>query len=313
MTTGVRFRILPGSFRDHRMFRNLRCYRIDGSWPDPEDAVSARLGEAVFAPCGPLTERSSGFEPVRPDVSDSLVRRLAGADLLKLRSQSRILPAAAVSEALEARLDDDRRRMGEEPGAREKRRLKAETRDELMTRALLKSDHIGGYFDMKEQVLAIDSAGEPNADRFLRRLKAAFGDVKAQPLGFQQPVEMLLRRIFLGDAPGQFALGRECRMQDAAEPRSRVRWTDFDLEMTSIRNHVAEGMRLSHVALIYDNLLSCVMDEEGVITKIKFVGADDDADEDHDPLARFDAGFALASGTVRNLLGDLKTLLGGYA
>jgi len=295
------------------MFRNLRFYRLDSPWPASEEELSEELSTAGFEPCGPLTERSSGFVPVYPDAGDSYARRLNGADLMRLRSQSRVLPAAAIAEELAQRIEEYRQRMGEEPNAREKRRLKAETRDELMTRALLKSDHIGGYFDMKEQVLAIDSAGEPNADRFLRRLKAAFGDVKAQPLGFQQPVEMLLRRIFLGDAPGQFALGRECRMQDAAEPRSRVRWTDFDLEMTSIRNHVAEGMRLSHVALIYDNLLSCVMDEEGVITKIKFVGADDDADEDHDPLARFDAGFALASGTVRNLLGDLKTLLGGYA
>ena len=294
------------------MFRNLRFYRLDSPWPDSEEALSDNLASAGFEPCGPLTERSSGFVPVYPNAGDSFARRLNGADLMRLRSQSRVLPAAAINEELAQRIDDYRRRMGEEPNAREKRRLKAETRDELMTRALLKSDHIGGYFDGKEKILAIDSAAEPNADRFLRRLKAAFGDIKAQPLGFQQPVEMLLRKIFLGDAPGQFALGRECRMQDAAEPRSRVRWTDFDLEMNSIRNHVAQGMRLTHVAFVYDNLLSCVMDEEGVITKLKFVG-EDDPDEDNDPLARFDAGFVLASGTIRNLLGDLKNLLGGYA
>jgi recombination associated protein RdgC len=294
------------------MFRNLRFYRLDSPWPDSEEALSDKLSTAGFEPCGPLTERSSGFVPVYPSAGDSFARRLNGADLMRLRSQSRVLPAAAINEELAQRIDDYRRRMGEEPNAREKRRLKAETRDELMTRALLKSDHIGGYFDGKEKILAIDSAAEPNADRFLRRLKAAFGDIKAQPLGFQQPVEMLLRKIFLGDAPGQFALGRECRMQDAAEPRSRVRWTDFDLEMNSIRNHVAQGMRLTHVAFVYDNLLSCVMDEEGVITKLRFVG-EDDPDEDNDPLARFDAGFVLASGTIRNLLGDLKNLLGGYA
>ena len=295
------------------MFRNLRFYRLESPWPATEEELSANLSTAGFEPCGPLTERSSGFVPVYPDAGDSYSRRLNGADLMRLRSQSRVLPAAAIAEELALRIDDYRQRMGEEPNAREKRRSKAETRDELMTRALLKSDHIGGYVDIKEKILVIDSAGEPNADRFLRRLKAAFGDIKVHPLGFQQPVETLLRRIFLGDAPGQFMLGRECRMQDAAEPRSRVRWTDFDLETTSIRNHVAQGMRLTHVALVYDNILSCVLDEEGVVTKLKFVGADDDTDDEHDPIARFDAGFALASGTIRNLLGDLKNLLGGYA
>lgn len=295
------------------MFRNLRFYRLDSPWPASEEELSGKLASAGFEPCGPLTERSSGFVPVSPDAGESYARRLNAADLMRLRSQSRVLPAAAIAEELAQRIDDYRQRMGEEPNAREKRRLKAETRDELMTRALLKSEHINGYYDSKEKVLVIDSAGEPNADRFLRRLKAAFGDLTIRPLGFQQPAEMLLRRIFLGDAPGQFALGRECRMQDAAEPRSRVRWMDFDLEMNAIRNHVAQGMRLTHVALVYDGLLGCVLDEEAVVTKLKLVGADDDADDGNDALARVDAEFALASGTIRNLLGDLKNLLGGYA
>ena len=295
------------------MFRNVRFYRLDNPWADSEEALSKKLEGAGFEPCGPLTERSSGFVPVYADASDSFARRLAGADLMKLRSQSRVLPAAAVSEELEARIDDYRQRTGEEPTAREKRRLKAETRDELLTRAMLKSDRIWGFVDLKQQILGIDSAGEPNAERFIRRLKAAFGDLTVRPLAFQKPVGELLRKIFLGGAPTQFDLGRECRMQDAAEPRSKVRWTDFDLHDKSIRDHVAHGMHLTHLAVVYDNILGCVIDEDGVMTKLKLLGADDTGDEDNDAVARFDAEFALMSGTLRNLLGDLKQLLGGYA
>ena len=36
-------------------------------------------------------------------------------------------------------------------------------------------------------------------------------------------------------------------------------------------------------------------------------------DDEQDPLARFDAGFVLLSGTLRALLRDLQRLLGGYA
>lgn len=295
------------------MFRNLRLYRLDSAWPDAEESLSEKLAAAGFEPCGPLTEKSSGFVEVYADAGDSLARRLNGADLMKLRIQSRVLPAAAVAEEFEVRLEEYRNRMGEEPSGREKRRIKAETRDELLTRAMLKSERIWGYVDLKEKVLAIESAGEPNAERFLRRLKAAFGDLAIRPLGFQEPLEGLMRKIFLGGAPGQFALGRECRMQDATEPKSKVRWTDFDLDDKSIRDHVAHGMLLTHVAVVYDNIMSFVIDEEAVLTKVKFLGVDDAADEESDPLTRFDAEFALASGTIRNLLGDLKSLLGGYA
>ena len=38
-------------------------------------------------------------------------------------------------------------------------------------------------------------------------------------------------------------------------------------------------MRLTHLGIVYDNVLSCVIDENAVVTKIKLIAADDDAAE----------------------------------
>ena len=295
------------------MFRNVRYFRLDNVWPDSEEALSEALENAGFEPCGPLTERSSGWVPVYPDAGESLARRLNGADLMKLRSQSRLLPPAVVNEELESRIEEFSKRMNEAPSPREKKRLKAEARDELMPKALLKSDKIWGFVDLKEKLIGIDAAQNAAAERFLRRLRAAFGDLNITPLGFKQPVAGLLTKIFLGDAPSQFSVGRECRMQDAGDPGSIVRWTQFDLTDKSIRDHVANGMHLTHLGIEYDNIMSCVLDENGVITKMRFIGMDDDTDDHNDPLARLDAEFVLVTGTLRMLIADLKKLLGGYA
>jgi recombination associated protein RdgC len=126
------------------MFRNIRFYRLESDWPDSEKALSKELEKAAFSPCGPLTERSSGWIPVDPETGNLLARRVNGADLLKLRSQSRVLPHAVINEELEARIEDFRNRMQEAPSPREKRRLKAETRDELLPKAMLKSDKVWG-------------------------------------------------------------------------------------------------------------------------------------------------------------------------
>jgi len=294
------------------MFRNVRYYRLDNPWPESEEAVSEALENAGFEPCGPLTERSSGWVPVYPDAGDLLARRLNGADLLKLRSQSRLLPPAVVNEELEARIEEFSKRMNEAPSARDKKRLKAETRDELMPKALLKSDKVWGFVDLKEKLIGIDTAQNAAAERFLRRLRAAFGDLNIKPLQFRQPVAELLTKIFLGDAPGQIVVGRECRMQDAQDPGSIVRWSDFDLSDKSIRDHVANGMHLTHLGIEYDNVMSCVLDENGVITKMRFIGMDDDSEDHTDPLARLDAEFVMVTGTLRLLVADLKKLLGGY-
>ena len=83
------------------MFRNVRLYSFTNPWPESEVDLSAALQKAAFKPCGPLTERSNGWEPPAAEAGDSLARRVNGADLIRLRSQSRVLPAAAVNEELE--------------------------------------------------------------------------------------------------------------------------------------------------------------------------------------------------------------------
>jgi recombination associated protein RdgC len=295
------------------MFRNVRYYRMDGSWPDGEKPVSKALEASGFKPCGPLTERSTGWVPVYPDAGNLLARRLNGADLLKLRSQSRVLPPSVINEELEARIEEYRNRMQEAPSASEKRRLKAEARDELLPKAMLKSDKILGFVDLKEKLVGIDAAQTSVAERFVRSMSAPFPELNLRPLQFQLPVNDLLTKIFLGDAPAQFAVGNECRMQDAADIASTVRWSNFDLSDQTIRNHVASGMRLTHLAIEYDNIMGCVIDENGVITKLRFLGMDDDGEDHNDPLARLDAEFVLITGTLRMLLADLKKLLGGFA
>jgi recombination associated protein RdgC len=106
------------------------------------------------------------------------------------------------------------------------------------------------------------------AERFLRRLQTATNAAAIKPLEFSKPVDELLSAIFFGGAPKQFAPGRECRMQDIGDKSSIVRWAGFDLSDASIRNHVANGMRLTHLAVEYDNIMSFVLNEDGVISKL---------------------------------------------
>ena len=114
----------------NRFFRNARLYRIFSQWPSSEEALSEVLENAAFKPCGAYTERSGGFEPPVNGAGDLLVRRVSGADLLQLRIQTRVLPPAAVQEALAVRIDAFKNRTQTEPNRSEKRDLKDEVYSE---------------------------------------------------------------------------------------------------------------------------------------------------------------------------------------
>ena len=299
------------------MFRSVRFYSVSSPWPESEQELSERLAAAIFKPCGSYTERSSGFEPPAGDASSSLARRVAGADLIRVRNQARVLPIAAVNEALEVRIAEYRERMQEEPGRRTKRKLKEQTRDELLPKALLKSDRITALFLLNERVLALGTASESRAERFLELLRAGLGKLDVEPLQFAHPIESVMGRVFAGDPPPKFALGRECRMRDRAEPKSSVRWSDVDLTHVNVRRCVKDGMELTHLAIHFDGALSAVLDSNGALGKLKLVGIDEAADEAaegadvvEDPLARLDAELALFGGTLRQLVVGLRHALG---
>jgi recombination associated protein RdgC len=296
------------------MFRNLRFYRITSPWPKSEEKLSGLLSENPFAPCGAFAERTAGWEPPAEFDGAPLCRRLHGADLLQLRTQSRVLPLAAIKEAMEEKVIEYRSRMAEDPPRSELRRLKEETREELLPRALLKSERSRACFIHAESLLAIDAATDARAEWFIDQLRTCFGQFNCVPLAFNKSPEELLKRIFLGENLPGFSLGRECRMQDLSDSRSIATWREFELTDPSIRRHISDGMKLTHLGVGFDEILSCVINQDGVISKLRLIEGDAvDTPDFEDPLARLDADFVLLTGTISRMLESLKKLLGGYA
>ena len=294
------------------MFKNVRFYRLTGTWPESEQELSEALSTASFKPCGPLTETISGWEAPGVDPTGPLCRRVDGADLLQLRTQNRLLPAAAINEALDERIEEFRDRMGHEPSRREKRHLKEQTRDSLLPKTLLRSERTKGCLFLSERILAIDASTPAKAERFLEHLRAPLGKIEATDLTFNGSLAALLTRIFFGDAPRGIHLGRECRMQDSAENRSRVHWVDMDLTDSSIRKHVRDGMKLTHLAIEAGSVMSCVIEENGALSKLRLIGMDaKEETEDENPQARLDAEFVLLTGSLRQLVDALARSLGG--
>jgi len=296
------------------MFRNLRFYRVTSPWPESEEALSDILSKNTFSPCGSFSERSAGWEAPGNRDDDPLCRRVNGADLMQLRTQSRLLPAAAIKEVLEERVVEFRARMEQEPSRAELRNLKEETRDKLLPKALVKSERTNACFIHSESLLVIDAGTVTKAEWLIDQLRACFDQFFCTPLAFNNAPGDLLTGIFMGDSPLGFSLGRECRMQDVMDSKSMVSWRDFELTDHTIRQHVVDGMRLTHLGVGFDEVMNCVISDEGIVSKVKFIeGEAVDNWGKEDPLAKLDADFVLLTAAVRRLIEDLKKLLGGFS
>lgn len=314
------------------LFSNIRFYQVHSPWPSAEETLHEALASQPFKPCGSLTERSSGWEPPGGEGQESLCRRVGGADLLRLRSQVRLLPPAAIKEALEERVQEFGSKMGRTPNRKEKRDLKDDLYHELLPQALVKSDRLLGFYLHNEAILAIDTASDKDAERFIDLLREAFGSLLVTPLGFNKPIGEFMTSAYLGASPTNFVIGREARMQDSGNARTSVQWTDFDIADDDVRKHIRTGLTLERLGLEFDGVLSCVVDRDGVFRKLKLLGIetlDEPLGEDiillnpgsepvddaavETALARLDAEFVLFSGILARMLQALKRLLEGYA
>ena len=293
------------------MFRNVCFLKVASAWPESEEALHAALSQHGFSPCSAVSERSTGWEPPADDAAQSLCRRVGDADLLQLRTQSRLLPAAAVQDALEVRLQEYRERTGDLPGRRERRRLKAQMRDQLLPRALLRSERTRGLYLRSAGVIAIDAGTSVKVERFLDCLRNSLGRLEVSELPFRRPFGDLLKQTFLGDPPAGIVPGNECRMQDAADSKATIRFTDMDLADPGIRRHVRDGLVLTHLGIEFDGLMSAVLDEKGRLGKLRLAGVEaEDTGADEEPLARLDAELVLLAATLSRFLDMLGKALG---
>jgi len=301
------------------MFRNLRFYRVHSAWPESESAVAARLQSREFKPCGPYSERSAGWERLH---DYGYCRRINGADFMQLRVQSRVLPAAALNEAVEARAAEYTARMQEPPSPRERRRLRAELRDELLPQALLKSERIGGCFLLAESTLGIDAGSDVKAERFLDQLRPCMPAFEFAPLAYNDPLGPLLNALLMGEVVPDLGLGRECRLQDPSDKQAVALWRNVDLQAADVHQQLQNGMQLTHLAVEFDALFSGVLATDGRLSKLRWAeSAIDDrpppasaaAPDPKDELAQADADAVLLSGAARQFLRTLERQLDGFA
>ena len=289
-------------------------YRLHSEWPDSESELSQALETEAFKPCSAFTEESYGFEPPVEAEDKSLARRLAGADLMQLRLQSKILPTAAVNEALVERVAEFSSRMLRDPSRKEKRDLKESVYGELLPQALLKSERIRGFYLPQEEVLAVCTSSEKTADMFIESLRDALGSLLVTPFACRKPGKQLLGSVFMGKSGSAFKIGAECRMKDPGDEKASVTWSEVNLEDASVRKHVADGFYVDKLGLIFGEVAALTLDEELIFRKFKVEGGDGAYDElpEEDPLARHDAEFVLESGIIGRVVAALKNELGGF-
>ena len=294
------------------MFKNVMVYRIGTSWSMSLEQLEAELQTTVFVECGLTQERAVGWVAPRGEVNGSLVESIGGQWLLKLMTESKVVPGSVIARKTKERAAEIERVTGRKPGKKEVKDLKDEARLTLLPMAFTKISSTTVWVDPEARLLMIDAASQGKADEVLTHLAKAMEGLAAMPIQTAvSPAAAMSDWLLTQEPPAGFSIDRECELKAPDESKAVVRYARHALDIDEVQQHISHGKLPTRLAMTWEGRVSFLLTETLQIKKVAFVDGvfqDDGASSKDD---RFDADAAIATGKIRQLIPDLIGALGG--
>lgn len=296
-------------------FKNARVYKVTEAVD--LDAIEEKLKEMVFTPCASLDREKYGFyPPLGKSFPDSLIHKTNEFVMVCSKHQEKIIPAAAVNEALQNKVDELSVAESRHVGRKERQTMKDEIIFSMLPTALKKSSYVYAYFDPKENLFIVDTPSARKAEDIISKIREALGSLKLIPLSAKNiPTQTMTHWIQNDVSPHQFELGDECELTETKDERT-IKCKRQDLSADEVKNHLTSGLFVSKIALTWKESIHFVVDSQLAVKKIKFDDLICDKANDRNPESKaeqFDADFSIMSGELRAMFQALIAAFGGQA
>ena len=304
------------------MFKSATFFRIASDFVlPPLEALEEALQTAQFMPCGATQPESIGWVPPRGNKSTVLVETVGSSVILRLCIERRPLPASAVKDEVEQRVEQYKQETGRERvSAKVKKEFKEEAVLKLLPRAFTKRSSTTLWIDAVNKFLVVDSGSLAGADKVVSNLIEAISEIPGSRPGIMaKPVQTTMAAgtamahwLSSREAPVSFTVDRDCELKMPDDQKSTVRYSRHTLEIDEVTQHIESGKVPTQLAMTWNERVSFVLSDAAQIRKIKLLdvvldgvqenGKDDDG---------FDADAAIVTGELSALIPDLLEALGG--
>jgi recombination associated protein RdgC len=293
-------------------FKNLVVYRLGAGWSRKAEDLAGRLSSQPLQKCGGFEMESCGWVPPRDE--GSYLYQQNRHWMLALGFEQKLLPGSIIRDAAAEQIAAMESMLGHPIGRRQKRDIKDKVTAELLPRALSRRRTTRAWIDARERWLAIDAAGEPKAEQFMEALRKADDELPATRLECERsPAACMSRWIVAGEVDGPFTIDQDLELRAPDHSKATVRYARHTLDGKDIRDHIAAGKEPVRLGLTWNDKISFVLTEQLHVKRLSFLNiVEREAGEELDNEdERFDIDFALMTGELSRMLGDLVKALGG--
>lgn len=297
-------------------FKNIQIYRLLPDFRLTQELLTAALQRQPSRACSQLEKHTFGWISPLGVGHDSLVYSTDDCLMLAAAKREKILPSSVVREEAAIQILFQEKEEGRALSKRERRAVYDKTMLTLLPQALCRTSVTYAYFDLRYQLLLIDTASQKCADEMVILLRDCLGRLPMALPQFEASVSHTMTDWVLhGSAPTGFNIDDFCELQQRDKERALIRCQQRDVMTESIRAHLHEGMQVIQLGMTWNDRLSFVLDQRCSIKKIQFLELASPTDEQEDirsPEEQFDADFRIFSAEFAQFIPALVDVLGGF-
>ncbi|MDX1490251.1 MAG: recombination-associated protein RdgC [Pseudohongiellaceae bacterium] len=295
------------------LFKNIRFYCSTKPLAFDAQTLEERLAQHAFTEGESFSRTRMGWvSPLGAD-GQTLTHALGDYIMICARKDEKLLPASVINDELAKKVEEIEEKQGRKVFRKEKLQLKDDVTAALLPRAFTRTRLIFAYFDLRNNLLIVNSSSATVADEITAALRESLDTLPVTlPVAEHSPNDVMTRWLESQQASDGFVINQDCELFNPLEDSNVVRCKGQDLYSDEIKAHLEAGKQVKKLGLLWNDTLNCVVSADLVVSQIKFEDVIlDEAGEAEDAAAQFDQDFAIMTGEFSKFLRALFSAFGG--
>ena len=290
-------------------FKTAQIFSLTNEIPYKPEQLEEQLAPLAFTPCLPSLPSGHGWSaPIGHRDDAPLVHAANGFLLFCLRFEEKILPATVVRQSVEEKVKKIEANEDRKVYQKEKRSLRDEISQTLLTRAFSKYSNVLAYIDTQNQLLVIDTTVTAKCDLLLGMLKRAIPHFQYTKVTTKKMSPILSGWLIDSPLPGNFDLEEACVLRDPNNQNRTIRAKNQNLFANGIQSLVKDGCFVHEIRLRWQDHINFTLTDEFVIKSIQYEDQVLELSKEQyseTEEQRLDADFVIMTQTLTALIQDL--------
>lgn len=270
--------------------------------------IGALLAEEALKPCPPHARFTYGWLPV---YDDCYAQEVAGATLVCMGKEERILPRSVINREMEERVLAQEAQLLRPLKRSEKSQMAEEIEFELLPKAFCLQKRSQAMFDSKTNHLIINTSSQTQAEQFTSLLRKSLPGLKIEPIPYGDHLASSFSEWITTPAsiPPSLQLGSDCLLFSPDDEKKRFNCKGYELPAEEVLSLLAQGLKPAEISVQWDERVQFTMTQEFVLKRIKcldvLVDAFNDLRELDEEAQERDAALTMLAGELRALIAVL--------